>query len=147
MRNSNQSSETNVLSGMMMNDVRKFFCEWKNPQYYNFNPKRFVLISLSWSLLFLFCYHVVNFHHIVRNHVSYYKQSAYKQRFYVNINNNRTRDTNISNSHQDICLFNKAYYDQLKIRYSSVKKNCTILNREVCILILIYIYELFIIQR
>ena len=142
MSNSNQSHYTNVPSGLTMTDVRKFFSEWKNPQYYNLNPKRFLLVSLTWSFLFLFCYHVINFHHIVRNRVSYYKQSPYKQRFYINKNNNRSRDSYFSNSHQDICLFNKVYYDQLKIRYSNVKKNCTNLNREVCNLILISIFQI-----
>ena len=125
-----------------MTDVRKFFSEWINPQYFNLNPKKFILVSLTWSVSFLLCYHVVNFHHIVRNQVSYYRHSPHGQRFHINNDNNRSMDTYISNSHQDICLFNYAYYDQLKIRYSNIKKNCTTLNREVCNFILIRILQI-----
>ena len=130
-----------VLSSLMMTDVRKLFSERKTPQYYNLSPKRFVLVSLTWSFSFLACYYVVNFHHIVRNRVRYFKQSTYKHSLYIDKNDNRSMDSYFSNSNQDICLFNKAYYDQLKIRYLNIKKNCTTLNREVSNLILITILQ------
>ena len=114
----------------MMNNELKFFKEWTNPNSKKAKSKRLVVVTLTSSILFTFCYHVVNIHQSVRNNVIYYKRGSGQDLSLSNINS-RVIGSKLMNSEEGMCFFNQENYDTLKGKYRNHKLSCSDANSEV----------------